>query len=72
VKSLLLLCTLLPLVLLTSACTDSAMSQLSDKELRVRHAKCIMSADLSAAEIQVCKNIARECDRRAREGNWAC
>ncbi|UTW47143.1 hypothetical protein [Bacterioplanoides sp. SCSIO 12839] len=48
------------------------MSKLSDKELRKRHAQCRTGVNLSAPEIQVCKNIARECERRAEKGNWAC
>jgi len=54
------------------ACGNTGMSHLSDKELRKRNAKCRMSAGLSAPEIQVCKNIARECERRAKDGNYAC
>lgn len=55
-----------------TGCGNTAMSQLSDKELRKRHAECRMSVNLSAAEIQVCNNIQRECQRRAQQGNFVC
>lgn len=61
----------LPLLFLT-ACDNTGMSHLSDKELRQRHAKCRMSIGLSAPEIQVCKNLKRECENRASDGNYAC
>ncbi|KZZ43913.1 MAG: hypothetical protein MK185_07230 [Saccharospirillaceae bacterium] len=59
-------------LLFLTACDSTGMSYLSDKELRQRHAKCRMSAGLSAPEIQVCKNLKRECENRARDGNYAC
>ncbi|WP_419811152.1 hypothetical protein [Bacterioplanoides sp.] len=71
-KSLSLFCAAIIGVLSVAGCADSAMSKLSDKELRKRHAMCRTGANLSAPEIQVCKNIARECERRAEKDNWAC
>lgn len=59
-------------LLFVTGCGNSAMSHLSDKELRQRHAKCRMGTGLSAPEIQVCKNLKRECELRAEKGNYAC
>jgi hypothetical protein len=42
------------------------MAEVPDKELRQRNYKCVMANGLSPAEIQVCKNIRRECDERAK------
>lgn len=42
------------------------------KELRERAYECEMSVDLTAAEIQVCKNIMRECKRREAKGQYDC
>lgn len=62
---------LLIFVLPLLACS-AGLSGLSDKELRRRHYECEHSVSLSAAEIQVCNNIKRECERRAAEGNFVC
>lgn len=54
-----------------TAC-DSGLSSIAPSELRKRAYSCEMSVDLTAAEIQVCKNIKRECKRREKEGKYDC
>ncbi|GAA6145648.1 MAG: hypothetical protein CSH37_05810 [Thalassolituus sp.] len=51
---------------------QSPFADTSNRELRERNYKCQMASSLSAAEIQVCKNIRRECDARAEKGNFVC
>ena len=51
---------------------SSAFKDTPDKELRKRNYQCQIAGDLAPAEIQVCKNIRRECDRRAAEGSYVC
>lgn len=58
-------------VLGITAC-DGGLSSIESSELRERAYKCEMSVDLSAAEIQVCKNILRECKRRQSKGQYDC
>jgi hypothetical protein len=48
------------------------LGNIPDAELRQRHYRCQMATGLSQAEIQVCKNIKRECELRAKNGNFAC
>jgi hypothetical protein len=54
-----------------TAC-DSVLSSMEPSVLRERAYKCEMSVDLTAAEIQVCKNILRECKRRQSKGQYDC
>ena len=58
-------------VLLVSACTNE-LAEIKDSELRSRAYRCVVEADQSTAEIQVCKNLERECERRREEGNFVC
>ena len=57
---------------LLTACNQTGMSHLDDRDLRHRHHQCRMAVDASPAEIQVCKNIKRECENRQDTGNYAC
>ncbi|MCY0964627.1 hypothetical protein [Parathalassolituus penaei] len=54
-----------------SGCSGD-MAGVSDRDLRQKHYHCQMSTNLSAAEIQVCANVRRECDARAKSGHYAC
>ncbi|HBS41960.1 MAG TPA: hypothetical protein DEA26_04715 [Oceanospirillales bacterium] len=62
------------LIVVLSACgmQKSGLQLATDKELRKRNYECQMASSLSPAEIQVCQNIRRECDRRAGQGNYVC
>mgnify|MGYP003624472900 CR=1 FL=1 len=59
------------LVFFLAACGD-VMGDLSDRDLRHRHYECQVATRSSAAELQVCANVKRECDRRAKSGHYAC
>ena len=62
-------------MVLLSGCkwgNDSALSTMPNAELRKQNYHCQMAGSLSAAEIQVCRNIRRECDDRASKGNYVC
>jgi len=54
-----------------SAC-NSSLSSIEGAELRKRAYNCVIESDLTAAEIQVCQNIQRECKRRQAEGVFDC
>jgi len=59
------------LVVSLLGCSEG-LGSIPDSELRQRHYRCQMATGQSSAEIQVCKNIKRECEQRAKEGNYAC
>ncbi|WP_430462029.1 hypothetical protein ACQUQU_04370 [Thalassolituus sp. LLYu03] len=64
---------LLPLVIMLSACSVSdGLASIDDKELRRQHYVCQHSVNQTVAEIQVCKNVHRECEKRAASGNYVC
>lgn len=48
------------------------LGELSDRELRHRNYECQMATNLGAAKLQVCANLKRECERRAKAGHYAC
>ncbi len=54
-----------------SAC-ESSFSDMEGGELRERAYLCLIATDQSTAEIQVCKNIQRECKRRQKAGQFDC
>ncbi len=51
---------------------NSSLSSIEGNELRKRAYLCVVDTNLTAAEIQVCKNIQRECKRRQAEGQFDC
>jgi hypothetical protein len=58
-------------VVVLTACSQG-LSGVSDRELRQRHYDCQHDVNLSTAELQVCHNIRRECEKRAAAGNYVC
>jgi hypothetical protein len=54
-----------------TAC-DSNLSTSTGAELRKRAYRCATDANLTAADIQICSNIQRECKRRQDEGQFDC
>lgn len=54
-----------------SAC-DGRFASLEASELRKRAYECEQGANLTAPEIQVCKNIMRECKKREANGQYDC
>lgn len=59
------------LCLILSAC-NSSLSSIEGDELRKRAYECLIDTNLSTAEIQICKNIQRECKRRQESGTYDC
>lgn len=60
------------MVFLTGCDFNNAYAQIEDSELRRRAYRCVINQNPSTAEIQVCKNIRRECDRRRETGRFVC
>ena len=55
-----------------TGCFNNQYADIEDSELRRRAYRCVINNNPSTAEIQVCKNIRRECDRRREEGRFVC
>ena len=64
-----------PLIVASSialtAC-ESKWEKMPDDELAMKSSKCLGVSDPAPAMIQVCKNYARECERRREEGIYVC
>lgn len=63
--ALLVSCIILP------AC-NSSLSSIEGAELRKRAYRCLIDTNLTAAELQVCQNVERECKRRQDDGVFDC
>lgn len=70
-KYLLLVVVLIASCFVVTACNNS-LSVTESSELRKRAYRCATEANMSSAEIQVCKNIQRECQRREDAGQFDC
>lgn len=58
---------------LLAACGDSKFADLSDSELQDRHSQCKRATSLAPGGAITCDNIARECERRAKnKGHNVC
>lgn len=62
---------LLAVAVFISGC-DSKWEQMTDEQLVAKTSECMSIADPSSAMIQVCKNYARECERRRGLGVYVC
>ncbi len=67
-----LLAIVLSITFLTITACNSSLSKIEGTELRKRAYRCVVETDLTAAEIQVCANIKRECKRRQDQGQFDC
>ncbi len=63
---------LLILAALSISACDGRFANLEASELRKRAYECEQGVNLTAPEIQVCKNIMRECKRREANGQYDC
>ena len=55
-----------------TACGDDKWASMPDDELAAKSSECIGIDDPGPAMIQVCKNVVRECERRRKNGIYAC
>ncbi|MFT6114406.1 MAG: hypothetical protein ACI9MS_003606 [Glaciecola sp.] len=67
----LLVVTLIASCLVVIAC-NSNLSSIEGVELRERAYRCVTETNMTTAEIQVCRNIQRECQRREDAGQFDC
>ncbi len=66
------LAAVLSVVCLNLSACNSKLSSIEGGELRKRAYRCVTDTNLTAAEIQVCQNIQRECQRRQDNGQFDC
>ena len=63
-------------LLVTSAlllgCEGGKMQRLSNDELVARNDECIKGNPTSPGKVTACENVRKECERRRKEGNYAC
>jgi hypothetical protein len=71
VKYLLISAALFASCFMVTAC-DSNLSTMEGGELRKRAYRCVIETNMTVAEIQICKNIQRECQRRQDTGQFDC
>ncbi|MGK0249500.1 MAG: hypothetical protein ACI910_002246 [Oleispira sp.] len=70
-KYLLLVVGLIASCVVVTSCGNS-FSEIEGGELRKRAYRCVIETNITPADIQVCKNIQRECRRRQDEGQFDC
>lgn len=68
----LFICALSFVSLISLVGCENAFSKMEGAELRARAYRCVIAVDQTAAELQVCKNIQRECQRRQDAGRFDC
>lgn len=58
---------------LVGACEgNSKMRQMTNAELTAKRDECLRSNPASPGKVTACENIRKECERRRKEGNYAC
>lgn len=58
-------------VLLISAC-EGKMGKMSNQELVEKRDECVRGNPTSPGRVTACENIRKECEKRRKEGNYAC
>ena len=67
---LLSLCFFAAIVL--SACEGGKMQKMSNQELAAKSDACVQGNPTSPGKVTACENVKKECERRRKEGNFAC
>ncbi|MFT4765925.1 MAG: hypothetical protein ACI9OH_003039 [Oleispira sp.] len=71
VKYLLMMVALFASCFITTAC-DSNLSTIDGSELRKRAYQCVIEVKMTTADLQICQNVQRECQRRQQAGQFDC
>lgn len=59
-------------VLGVSACDGGGMQNMSNQELVAKNDNCMQRNPTSPGKATACENIRKECERRRKDGNFAC
>lgn len=54
-----------------TAC-EGGMKSLSNQELAAKRDECVAGNPTAPGKVTACENIRKECERRRKEGNFAC
>lgn len=65
------------IIVLTSAlsllsCDGGKMQKMSNQELAAKNDECVQGNPTSPGKVTACENVRKECERRRKEGNFAC
>lgn len=60
------------LILFTAACEGSSMRNMADAELASKRDQCLRNNPTAPGQVTACENIRKECERRRKQGNFAC
>ncbi len=55
-----------------SACDGGVMKGMPNQELVAKRDECVQRNPTSPGKVTACENIRKECERRRKEGNFAC
>lgn len=58
-------------VLMLVAC-DGGLKSVSNQELAMKNDACVQGNPTSPGKVTACENIRKECERRRKDGNFAC
>ncbi|BCD95817.1 hypothetical protein [Marinagarivorans cellulosilyticus] len=59
-------------LLLLAACGDGQLSGLDNAEIAGKRDECVRQNPTSPGRVTACENIRKECERRRKNGNYAC
>lgn len=51
---------------------EGKMQKMSNQELAAKRDECVARNPTSPGKVTACENIRKECERRRKEGNFAC
>ncbi|SMF24739.1 hypothetical protein SAMN02745866_01622 [Alteromonadaceae bacterium Bs31] len=51
---------------------EGKMQKMSNQELAAKNDECVQKNPTSPGKVTACENIRKECERRRKEGNFAC
>lgn len=60
------------LILLGLSACEGGMKGMSNQELAAKRDECVQRNPTSPGKVTACENIRKECERRRKEGNFAC
>ena len=63
---------LITAALVMSACSNSKLRDLDDKDLANKRDDCLINMPDSPGRVTACENIRKECERRRQQYNYTC
>ena len=63
--------TVLMMGVVLHAC-DGGLKNLTNQEIAAKNDECVQGNPTAPGKVTACENIRKECERRRKEGNFAC